>query len=199
MREAHILLIDGAEETSNLENIHQKLLKYGSTRVIHTRSAEEIYKHISEHRLTDIAVLNGSASFPRNIGQPHLPGSPYRIGIELAEHWQKPVILCAPSPSDDKIEYWRKYAKPQTKSPNNPSGFIAASCDSVLAEIAFLTRVMHDLRPIKLPQTGLAIAPRNTRPTGHILDDKPSFFRCISNEIQERFELFLASKEASRR
>ncbi len=201
MREARILLIDGQEGEGDLGSLDKELLASDVVHVSLARSANEIYAFMSEHIVVpDIVVINGSASFPDSVGVSHLPVSPYRAGIEFSERWLKPVILCEPSATNDQLDRMRSNYAHRANKPTDASDFIAASNKTVLEEIAFLTRILPDLQPIPLAKNSFPATPWNPQEKpGEHLHQAPSFFTHINEDIRERFEAFLAGREAAKR
>lgn len=194
MRKAHVLIIDGLEKERDLAFLQRELLENGGVHVIRTQTAEEIYAHLSEHRLTDIAVLNGAVDFLKTAHKPHLPLLPYQAGIELSDFWNKPVIHCKPEVSHER----RFYIHTITRTLQDTSPFIEATRDNVLEHIAFLTLTIPDLQPMKLPPRKTpAIPKRPALSADGLHGENLSFFAPVSQNIREQFEKFLAGKDAA--
>lgn len=188
MRPAEVLVIDG--ESESLRDVCAQLEGRDDVHLSRAVGALGAYQHLSEHRFTDIAVVNASADFTRHVRSDFpLPHTPYQPALELREQWKRDVILCEPDADADRLEKFRDNCRSQK--------FIAASRETVLAEIAFLTRIMPGITPMKLPPQPMKTAPVRRKSDGLLYPPNRTFIG-MDPGVRERFEVFLAGMEAAR-
>ena len=139
MREAHILIVDDYER--HLAGIEEVLHDH-PIHIDVKRNSGSALEHVSEHRLTDMAVINPHANWQSQRAL-------LEVTLALQDDWRTPVILYSP-PTDEHSPPRARLSLALYHKRNK----ILDTQQAVLAEIAFLTRILHNIRPIALKQEG---------------------------------------------